>query len=373
MLRLGNALVEAGEYARAVPVFTEVVERSQQLEDRRLELRAALELIILEGFTENPEGQSAQLVATAKEAIPLFEEAGDDDALARAWHLVSHSDWAACRWGPRADALERGLTHAERGGDKRSQAELMGWLANAISLGPTPAEDAIRRCHELLVRAEGHRAVEAHVRSAQASLTAMQGRFDEARELYRTSRLIYADLGLMGWEAGRTTNGAIVELISGNASAAAEELRWGADTLEAMGERNIFSTVTAWLALALTADGQYEEAVRALAKSEDATVPGDIINEILCRRARAKILVWQGSLDQAEELARDALIRVGETDMLNVHGDTLLDLAEVLRAASRHEQAGAVLEEALTLYERKGNVISADHSRRLAAELPVAR
>jgi class 3 adenylate cyclase len=141
MLRLGNACVEIGEYARAVPVFTEVEETGQRTGERRLELRAALELILLEGFTENPEGQGAKLVALAKEAIPVFEQAGDDEALARAWHLVSHDDWAGCRWGPRAAALERGLAHAERNGDTRSQAELTGWLASAIALGPTPAAE----------------------------------------------------------------------------------------------------------------------------------------------------------------------------------------------------------------------------------------
>ena len=373
MLRLGNARIEMGGYAEAVPVFREVVDRSQQIGERRIELRAAMELILLEGFTDNPEGQGAQLVAMAKEAIPLFEQAGDHAALARAWHLVSHDDWAGCRFGPRAEALERGLAHAERSGDKRSQAELMGWLSTAIALGPTPAEPGIRRCEELLRQAEGHRAVEAHVRGAQAILTAMRGRFPEARELYDAARQIYRELGLVHWEASRTLNGAIVELTAGEAAAAARELEWGLGTFEAMGERNVWSTLAAFLALALAIDGRYEEAAETAQKSEDATAPGDIINEILCRRARVKVLAWQGTMDQAEALARDAVKRAQATDMLSLHGDTLLDLAEVLQALGRQQDAGATIGDALRLYEVKGNLVSAERARHLGAELAVAR
>jgi class 3 adenylate cyclase/tetratricopeptide (TPR) repeat protein len=371
MLRLGNACVEIGEYARAVPVFSEVAETAERMGERRLELRASLELVLLEGFTENPEGQGAKLVALANEAIPIYEQAGDDEALARAWHLVSHDDWAGCRWGPRAAALERGLVHAERSDDSRSQAELTGWLATAIALGPTPAAEGLRRCEELLERAAGHRAVEAHVRGAQAVLTAMQGRFPEARQLYQASRGIYAELGLLHWEAGRTSNGALVELIAGDAAAAERELRWGADTLEAMGERNVYSTVAALLAGACAAKGDYEEALRAAQKSEDVTVPGDIMNEIFIRLARARALAHRGELDEAERLAREALGLVEQTDMLQIHGDTLLDLADVVDAAGREGEAGDALKEALALYERKENVVSAARARERIGRLAV--
>lgn len=58
---------------------------------------------------------------------------------------------------------------------------------------------------------------------------------------------------------------------------------------------------------------------------------------------------------------------------LNIHADTLLDLAEVLRAAGRESKARVVTERALGLYERKGNVVSAKWTRSRIAELAVAR
>jgi hypothetical protein len=43
----------------------------------------------------------------------------------------------------------------------------------------------------------------------------------------------------------------------------------------------------------------------------------------------------------------------------------LLDAAEVLRAAERPEDARAAVEEALALFEQKGNEVSAERARAL--------
>ena len=57
-------------------------------------------------------------------------------------------------------------------------------------------------------------------------------------------------------------------------------------------------------------------------------------------------------------------MRIAETtDFLDVHGDALATLAEVLRAHSRRREADELLRAALELYERKGNVVSAARSR----------
>jgi hypothetical protein len=53
--------------------------------------------------------------------------------------------------------------------------------------------------------------------------------------------------------------------------------------------------------------------------------------------------------------------------MLNAHADALLDLAEVLALGGQGSRAE--LEEALTLYERKGNLVRAERTRSRLAEL----
>jgi hypothetical protein len=48
---------------------------------------------------------------------------------------------------------------------------------------------------------------------------------------------------------------------------------------------------------------------------------------------------------------------------------SLLDLAEVLRLAGRPSDAAAAIESAIDLFERKGNVVSAERARRLLDDL----
>jgi hypothetical protein len=48
-------------------------------------------------------------------------------------------------------------------------------------------------------------------------------------------------------------------------------------------------------------------------------------------------------------------------DMLNAHADALVDLAEVLTRAGG--DARLELEQALALYERKGNLVMAERTR----------
>jgi tetratricopeptide (TPR) repeat protein len=77
----------------------------------------------------------------------------------------------------------------------------------------------------------------------------------------------------------------------------------------------------------------------------------------------------QGDVDEALRLAREAVAIVTQTDWLNLRGDALLDLAEVLDLAERLDEAAPVIAEALGLYEQKGNVVSAGKAHELLAEL----
>jgi len=85
--------------------------------------------------------------------------------------------------------------------------------------------------------------------------------------------------------------------------------------------------------------------------------------------ARAKVLARQGKHAEAEEVARGALRAVSKTDHLNTHADTLMDLAEVLALANRQHEAVPSVQEALRLYEQKGNIVSRNKARKLLAEL----
>ena len=60
------------------------------------------------------------------------------------------------------------------------------------------------------------------------------------------------------------------------------------------------------------------------------------------------------------------------SDELDSKGKILADLAEVEELSGRPEEAAAALQEAIQLFEAKGNVVSATLSRERLAKLRVA-
>src|SRR5205814_7565063 len=114
-------------------------------------------------------------------------------------------------------------------------------LAQALTYGPTPVPEAIRRCEELREEAGGgpaaesveelrdrataQRGVEAALGTTLAELHAMQGEFAEARALCARARALYDDLGLRYKRASTSFSPAAVQLRAGEPEAAIEELR----------------------------------------------------------------------------------------------------------------------------------------------------
>jgi ATP/maltotriose-dependent transcriptional regulator MalT len=91
----------------------------------------------------------------------------------------------------------------------------------------------------------------------------------------------------------------------------------------------------------------------------------DIASQVRWRCVRGKVAARRGDFEQAESLVGDALSLIRRSDDLNSQGDTLMDLAEVLRLAGKLETAALAMTEAHELYERKGNVVSAQRAQKL--------
>jgi hypothetical protein len=67
----------------------------------------------------------------------------------------------------------------------------------------------------------------------------------------------------------------------------------------------------------------------------------------------------RGDLEEAERLAHEATGRAARTDFLILRAQAVADLAEVLRLAGRQKESWAALEEAVRLFEQKGNAAGA--------------
>src|SRR5207249_8568643 len=81
---------------------------------------------------------------------------------------------------------------------------------------------------------------------------------------------------------------------------------------------------------------------------------------------RALILHAAGQAEQAERMFRRAM-KLVDPDALPLWGEILMDLAETLRALGREDEARRSAAEALYLFERKGDVVSAERARAFGA------
>jgi predicted ATPase/class 3 adenylate cyclase len=339
---LGSALMRTGDFARAERVLTEALEGAQAAGDSRLELRTVIEREFFRAFTK-PEGAVEEIIAVVDEVIPLLENLDDDLGLAKAWWLKSEEHVNACRWAARARDLERALEHARKAGDLNEQASLSFFLAQALYYGPTPVEDAIARCEELLAARTDDRMMNASIKGCIAGLRAMEGDFDEARRLQAGARAVYEELGERFRIALRSLVAAEIETLAGNDAEAAAILRWGFDELSEMGITSVMSTMAAFLADALADQGLSDEALQVASVSEESATEVDVVSQVMWRVARTKASGDASFARQAVELAMP-------TDYPDLKARALL---------AAGDRGGAIAQ-----YEAKGNVAAL---RRLAA------
>jgi tetratricopeptide (TPR) repeat protein len=244
-------------------------------------------------------------------------------------------------------------------------------VANALYEGPTPAGTALRRCEDLLAEANG--SGEAGVLVFSAGLLAMQGRFDEARERIARARSRYRELG---WRLHEEIDVAPVvtqlELLAGDAAAAAAVLRESCAALERANNVVHLSTQAAQLAHVLTVQGRTGEAERWLAIADESAAVVDISSRLWREIARAHVLLRRGEIERAHEHALEAVDVGRATDMPNYSAVTALTLAAVLERRRRREEAAAWIARAIELYEMKENVVGAGNARSLLDALLVA-
>jgi predicted ATPase/class 3 adenylate cyclase len=311
-------------------------------------------------------GSSENAREDAQEALAASEALGDDYSLAQAWNLIGRVEGTLMgSLADAEDAWRQALSFARRGNYRAVLAESISWLMVSAVFGPLPVEAGIERCREFVALEGEDPTVRATCAVERAVLEAMRGDIELARELLAEGKRTIEEAGLTLWAALNAQETYLVEQLAGTPGEAVETLRESFTTLDEGGERAYLSTVAAFLAHALQAEGKDAEAERFARESEQAASPDDRISQMLWRTARAKILARRGELDAAEMLAREA-IGVGEpTDLLTTRADAHCDLAEVLALAGRREESLVALEQAAELYERKGNVTGLARAREL--------
>ena len=354
---LGVALMEAGELAQADGVLGRAIHEAVACDEPRIEANARLLQLQLQLLTESEE-KTREIRAEVERLVPLLEELGDQLGLARSGLLVAQSHWTSLQAERAANALEQALEHAEKAGDRRERNRLLRFLATTIIHGPTPVAEGLRRCDEILERAQGDRTVESAALRARARLIAMQGKFDEARELIAKGREILDELGLAVDYAASAEGAAFIELLAGNAASAEQLLLQGCSRLEEIGDKRHLPVLQAYLAEARYRQGRYKEAERATRISQETAAPDDLGSHVVSRSVLGKAVASQAEAERGEALTREAVALAEGTDFLNLRADALVGLFEVLRLAGSRD-ARPVAQLAFELYTKKGNAVGA--------------
>src|SRR3954452_11782058 len=358
---LGMALVQCGRLSQAEDALTDAAARAAAAADPLAEAHA-----LTARFFAVCQLDSAlagrELDARFEHLQRTFTAAGDERGLARLWRARAFVHWLAGRSAHAEAAWMRGVRHARRAGDQHGANDTLTWLASAACAVPTPVLAPIGRCENIVEQLRADLRSQALAMRPLATLEAMAGRFDRARELVERVATTLADLGA-GPTAASCQDEALVALLAGEPAQAETLLRGAYAQLEEMGERALLATIAALLARSVSLQGALDEAWRLAGLAEALAGADDMSAEILSRSVRDQVLADRGDAGQAEQLTAHAVALAARTDWLNDHADALVARADVLRSTGDGAGAGGALAAAIALYEQKGNVVSAERAR----------
>jgi DNA-binding SARP family transcriptional activator len=356
---LGAALFEAGRMADATRVLDEAIARAQE---PRLRARAQIERELVRLDTETGAGtEGARRVTDA--VLPVLERDRDAYGQSRGWLLRGRLAWDAGCVSNADEAWRAAAQHAGRATDQRELFAVIGWRAIAAVLGPTPVDEAIRRCERFRALVHASPFATASTLNPLALLHAMKGEFEIAERILKQAGEVLENLG--GLSSGYSHLEAWVRLLASQPEMAEGLLRADVETLSSMSEGSALATTTALLAQAVYAQGRMSEASELCERTHKLAAPEDIMTQVIWRGLQAKIIAREGRCGEAEALAREAVVLVEPTDLIWHRGDAMLDLADVLRICDRREEANRASRSALAMYELKGNAAAAVRARML--------
>ncbi len=368
LLEYGDALIRLGEFRHAAPALQAAERLAEAAGERGLKERARVLLSYLDVFVSG--GNLTAHLQVAESSAAIFERLGDDGGLAFA---LSHKAHMLRDLG----FAERGFACAESGvelaalvGDLACEMSCRGRAAQCAAIGPMPAHEALLYCEGLMTGRVDEVLDESRsfvVEDARAWLLAQLGRTDEARALYHRALGDRRERGLALSLTVGTALAASVERTAGDLDRAADLLRTAYELTRAEGLRADMAGLAGELGCVLALCGELGEAQRLGEESRRARMPGDVWSEVIWRRALALVAAREGRYHEAAQMAEEARDIAERTDWLTFRGETLEDAALVRRLAGDSAGEFEVLDDALALYGRKGNVVGAERVRHALA------
>ena len=364
---LGQALKGFGANERAVATLENVEALAREAGNRRLELRAQVELAW-------PRLLAGSLTASAatelfEAAAEYFEEIDDVFGVARATfgqYLV------LLEFENRADDAAKYVARSDAAYKRLGVPGENALAAVTIALsGKTPLDDAIALCEQCLSEGAHRLRQQAYLRYRLAELRALRGDIAGARAAAAESRSVLADLGDEGVLA--TSAASVFGSIEALADNWPQAESIFASALDFLGSSEHWRAWRAYfiarMGEAALARGDLDAARQLANDSRRLSVVDDSFTEIQWRRVASRVLARSGHPRKAVRLAREAVSMTDLTDSLLEQGEARLDLADVLVHVARDDEAQARVREGLALLERKGATLLVSRGRERFAAL----
>ena len=348
-----------GDLERCAETAAAALELACANDDRRTAARARVVKLRMTMDRSTGEADQVSLNAAAKPVLDELEALGDDEGLAAVLlHLGQSTRTATSR---SSAYLERAMVAAERAGDRRRAACAAGFLGSITVFGPVPAAEGIERCRALrrqFADQPGTSAAPAPSRSGAARDAGPHRR--GARAARRSRTRISMTSAARGCRASTVFGHWVLELLAGAPERAEavgphEPRAPAGDGRHQPGlDRRRDAGLRARRAGPPRRGAPLRRPRRGVGRARRHRLAGSAARRPRARpRGARRTRARRGGRARSGATLR-ALRRICP------QGDALTDLAAVLERAGRpDEAAAAALRDAIALYKRKGNIVSA--------------
>ncbi|MGN6169359.1 MAG: ATP-binding protein, partial [Solirubrobacteraceae bacterium] len=346
-VELADQLVESGEMSR--------LEAALAAAERDPRLTAFAELIRFEWrLRARPREAMAMIDSRLPAIIEEFERANDDRGLAKAHFTLMLAHVLASEQTHWAEHARLAADYARRAGDEGLRARALSWYISALYHGTESAE-IVRSAIEMLDREDNGAYLAGGIDGGRAWVALAEGDFQQARFYIQRGIDSWTELGALTLAAAAYQDLGNIEFAADKPSAARSWLQRGDQLLSELGEQSYRSTVQAMLAWANALLGDREAAISAVEEAERLSAAEDVLNFIYTHMVRSTLALTDGDLDAAERWARSARDWAYRAQGADQRGGAELQLARVLAARGRLEQATEAAHAALDVFEHRGD------------------
>jgi class 3 adenylate cyclase len=360
-LDLAEQLIESGEVAPVDELLAEA--------QRHPEVDALTAVTRLEWMTHvRPPGATQAIEARLPGLLEHFARIADERGLARSHMLAYDLHWLKARATPAGKELRLAAEHARNAKDDGLRQRALDAYVGMMRYSTLDARSMSGELDAIEHERPGPR-LAATVDMGRSVVAELDGRPDEARRLMQRADDQFRSLGNPKVVGDAAQAHGELELCLGDAAAALEPLQRSDAILARLGERSVRSTTQAFLAQAHWRLGNVNAAKAAIKLAEELGGTDDVGTLIETHRVRAQMALAWGDGEAAERWARGAVAYAFSTDGLVDRANTKLELARVLAALNRRDEAIPEARGALHLFLTKGDRPGAEQTQAMLRDL----